>query len=252
MKVDFATFDQFEGWDQAPGAAAELISRAGARDILEVGSGASPTLPAAFVRERGLDYTTNDISVAELEKAEHGFRTLCLDFSDGEPPAPLHGAFDAVFSRMVNEHVRDGARYYRNIATVLRPGGVSFHWFSTLFALPFLVNRLVPESLASLLLDAVVPKSRPRHKKFPAYYSWGRGPTARMIRRFDALGFDVLEYTGYFGHRYYEPRFPWLHALEVRKAQWLVRHPTPHLTSYARVVLRKRGDATSSGSRGSS
>jgi len=241
MNVEFATCDQFEGWERAPDAAAALIGRFGARDILEIGSGASPTLSPRFVRTCGLNYTTNDISAEELAKADRGFRTLCLDFAGAEPPVALRGAFDAVFSRMVNEHVRDGERYFRNIATVLRPGGVTFHWFSTLFALPFVVNRLSPELLADLLFNAFVPKSGARYKKFPAYYSWGRGPTRGMIRRFSDLGFDVLEYTGYFGHRYYSHRVPWLQALEDRKARWLARHPHPLLTSYAHVVLRKRG-----------
>lgn len=240
MPADFATHDRFDGWERAPEAAAALITRLGARDILEVGSGASPTLSAEFVRRHGLHYTTNDISDAELQRTDAGFQRLCLDFAGEVPPSRYHDSFDVVFSRMVNEHVRDGERYYRNIATVLRPGGVTFHWFSTLFALPFVVNRLMPESLAGPLLDTLVPSRNGRHRKFPAYYSWGRGPTRAMCERFDRIGFDVLEYTGYFGHRYYLHRLPWLHALEERKARWLARHPRAHLTAYAHVVLRKR------------
>jgi len=241
MKINYATVDEFEGWDKAPQAAAELIARLGSRNVLEIGAGANPTLPVALVRDRQLRYTTNDLAEGELAKADGAYQRLRHDFSETEPPPELRGQFDLVFSRMVNEHVRDGERYYRNIATVLQPGGTTFHWFSTLYALPFLANRLMPEFLAEALLNVFAPRDRYQHDKFRAYYSWGRGPTPRMIANFERLGFEVVEYTGYFGHGYYQRRLPLLHRLEQGKAEWLVRHPHPWLTSYARVVLRKRG-----------
>jgi hypothetical protein len=61
-----------------------------------------------------------------------------------------------------------------------------------------------------------------------------------MVTRFESLGFEVLEYTGYFGHSYYRRRLPLLDFIEGKKAAWLARHPHPLLTSYARVLLRKR------------
>jgi SAM-dependent methyltransferase len=151
-----------------------------------------------------------------------------------------HGTFDLVFSRMVNEHVSDGQRYYRNIYNMLRPGGVTAHCFSTLYALPFLVNRLVPERLASCLLDVFNPRNRYQQDKFPAHYSWSRGPSGRMRRRLMALGYEIVEYRGYFGHPYYnQPLMKPVRALEEAKAAWLCRHPIPALTSYAVVILRK-------------
>jgi hypothetical protein len=62
-----------------------------------------------------------------------------------------------------------------------------------------------------------------------------------MVARFETLGFDVLTYAGYFGHTYYQRRLRVLHYLEEKKAAWLAKHPHPLLTSYAWVVLRKRG-----------
>jgi len=240
MRVAYATDAEFQGWALARPAALALIQRFAGSDILEIGAGANPTLTLADVQQLGVRYTTNDIADAELARAGAGFQTLCHDFSQQPPARAYQGAFDVVFSRMVNEHVRDGRQYYRNIASVLRPGGVTFHWFSTLFALPFLVNRLVPEALAERLLALAVPDAATRHRKFPAHYSWGRGPSRRMIQAFHALGFEVLEYHGYFGHQYYRTLSPWLQALEDRKARWLVRHPVPLLTSYAHLVMRRR------------
>lgn len=237
----YDTVAQFGGWHGAAAAIEAIIARFGSRNILEIGSGANPTLSVDTVRALGVRYTTNDLSSEELDKADPAFTRLCHDFSEVDPPLELRDSFDLVFSRMVNEHVRDGERYYRNISTVLRAGGITTHWFSTLYALPFVGNWLIPEVLSDRILDLLAPRDRSGHGKFKAYYSWGRGPTKTMLARIEALGFDVLQYTGYFGHTYYRRRLPVLHDLEERKAAWLSKHPHPLLTSYAWVVLRKRG-----------
>jgi SAM-dependent methyltransferase len=239
-RIAYGTVATFEGWDGAAEAIEAIIERFGSRDVLEIGAGAHPTLTSDRVRALGLSYTTNDISQEELDRADPTYIHLCHDLSGTELPARLHGAFDLVFSRMVNEHVRDGERYYRNIATILRPGGITTHWFSTLYALPFLTNRFMPELLSDRVLDVLAPRNRSDHGKFKAYYSWGRGPTRRMVRRLEALGFEVLEYTGYFGHTYYRRRLRVLDFIEAKKAAWLSRHPHPLLTSYARLLLRKQ------------
>lgn len=237
--ISYAVVDEFEGWEAAREATISWIRSCGARRVLEIGSGANPTLDAAAVRELGLEYTVNDVSAAELEKAPAGYERLVLDFSQDTPPVAMREAYDFVFSRMVNEHVADGSRYYANIREVLSPGGCTVHWFSTLYALPFLANRIVPEWLGEKLLDLFQPRDRHRQGKFKAYYSWSRGPTRQMIGRFASLGFEIHRYVGYFGHSYYRKRLPALDRLERAKAHWLARHPLPWLTSYAMVVLGK-------------
>jgi SAM-dependent methyltransferase len=209
--------------------------------VLEFGSGANPTLSAAEVDGRGLRYTTNDVAAGELAKAAPAYETLLLDMATASSAALPRETFDLVFSRMVNEHVADGERYYRNIFEVLRPGGVTAHCFSTLYSLPFVVNRLLPEKLAGGLLDIVSPREDPyMQAKFPARYSWSRGPTSGAIARFRALGYEIVEYRGYFGHPYYNrPVLGPVRAFERAKAGWLCRHPVPALTSYAVVILRK-------------
>jgi SAM-dependent methyltransferase len=240
VTVAYDHYSTFPGWTKAPQFLASVIDRESARCVLEIGSGANPTLAPDEVQSRGLRYTTNDRDAAELAKAGAPYETLLLDMATAARESLPRSAFDLVFSRMVNEHVCDGERYYRNIHDVLRPGGVTAHCFSTLYALPFVVNRLVPEDLASRLLDIFNPRDRYQQDKFPAHYSWSRGPSERMRRRLTALGYELVEYRGYFGHPYYDrPLMKPVRALEEAKAAWLCRHPIPALTSYAVVILRK-------------
>jgi hypothetical protein len=53
------------------------------------------------------------------------------------------------------------------------------------------------------------------------------------------MGYEVVEYYGYFGHTYYAKKLPlldWAHRL---KTKWLLSRPIPGLTSYATVILRR-------------
>jgi SAM-dependent methyltransferase len=240
VKVSYAHYREFPGWTAAPRFLSAVIERESSTSVLEIGSGANPTLSPAELAVRKVRYTANDRSASELAKAGPAYETLVLDMATASQAALPRERFDLVFSRMVNEHVADGERYYRNIFEVLCPGGVTAHCFSTLYALPFVANRLLPESLASRVLDVVNPRDRYRQDKFPARYSWSRGPSRRMIGRLSRLGYEVVEYRGYFGHPYYNhPALRPVRALEEAKAAWLCRHPVPALTSYAVVILRK-------------
>jgi hypothetical protein len=239
MSIRYATVESFEGWGKALNAVSNIALFENSKNILEIGSGANPTLPESFIKAHSIDYTTNDISSEELLKAPSDYKRLCFDFSEQNPPNELKEKYDFVFSRMVNEHVRNGENYYRNIYSVLQRGGLTVHWFSTLYAFPFFVNKYFPDSVSGILLNILSPRDRYQYQKFKAYYSWGRGPSHKMQARFTRLGFQVVEYTGYFGHTYYRKRIPLLHKVEMRKAQYLVNNPIPHLTSYACVKLRK-------------
>lgn len=239
MIVSYDSVGNFSGWDKAQEYFASLLVGHNCRRVLEVGSGANPTLPPAFVQEAGLSYITSDLNPGELEKADAVFGKLVLDMSAETISPALIGSFDCILSRMVGEHISDGYRYHQNIFRMLRPGGISAHCFSTLWAFPFIANRLLPESVGSILQNRLGPRDQYRSGKFKAYYSWSRGPSKAMIKRFEELGFEVLQYTGYFGHRYYEHRLSWLHNIEMLKSKVLLRHPIPQLCSYASLVLRK-------------
>ncbi|MGA9119805.1 MAG: class I SAM-dependent methyltransferase, partial [Bacteroidota bacterium] len=143
------------------------------------------------------------------------------------------------FSRMLAEHVRDGRMFYTNVWQMLARGGVAVHFFPTLYALPFLVNWLTPEVLANSIANVLTPRDKYQHAKFPAYYSWCRGPIHGQLRRLVDLGFDIIEYKGFFGHPGYYRKVIFLKRLHELKTNYLLKRPNPLFTSYAYVVLKK-------------
>lgn len=151
----------------------------------------------------------------------------------------MHGKFDLVFSRMVNEHISDGRAYHTNIHNLLEPNGLAAHCFSTLYALPFTANRILPDWIGGMLLNLFAPRDAHKTGKFRAYYSWSRGPSAAVLSRFEALGYEVIEYRGYFGHTYYR-RVPLLHRLEGLKSRVLLATLISPLCSYGMMIARKR------------
>jgi 2-polyprenyl-3-methyl-5-hydroxy-6-metoxy-1,4-benzoquinol methylase len=236
--VSFESLANFPGWDAS--LPKRLIEEYGCKTILEIGSGANPTIEPEFVRERRLRYVTSDVDPEEMDKADPVYERSVLNISTESINRELVGQFDMVFSRMVGEHVSNGQKFHQNIHALLSPGGISAHCFSTLWALPFTANRFLPEFLAHSLLTAFAPRDTHRHGKYPAHYSWSRGPSRTMIRRLEGLGFELLKYTGYFGHRYYARLTPVLHRFEMIKTDFLLHHPVPALCSYATLILRKR------------
>jgi 2-polyprenyl-3-methyl-5-hydroxy-6-metoxy-1,4-benzoquinol methylase len=239
MIISYDFVANFPGWVMAEDYFKSLIAEHGCKQILEVGAGANPTLSPQFVQANHLSYVASDLSAEELQKRDLAFERLVLDLSAESVDPSLTGRFDCVLSRMVGEHVSNGNRYHRNIYKILRPGGISAHCFSTLWTLPFIANRYLPERAGNILQNIFSPRDGHLHGKFKAHYSWSRGPSSLMIKRFQKIGFEVLAYTGYFGHWYYQIRFPWLHRLEMSKTKLLLKHPVPQLCSYATFVLRK-------------
>jgi len=235
-KITYHHVREFPGWTKAPDFLRKLIAEYEPRVLLEIGSGANPTLEIEIARKAELRYITSDSNPAELAKAPAGFEARLLNLETEKPPSDILGRCDIVFSRMVNEHVSDGERYHKNILQLLAPGGVAVHCFSTLYAFPFIVNALLSGAASERLLDFAT--GRQHHRKFPAYYSWSRGPTAGMLKRFEAIGYDVITYRGYFGHWYYSRLKP-LHHLEFWKTRALLAFPNPLLCSYAMVMLRE-------------
>lgn len=229
-------------WEGYCGYVQDAIVRSSARRVLELGGGANPTLPLDFVQREGIEYTVLDISPVELAKAPSGYRKVCCDIGAYDMAiGEQEGGYDLIFSKMLAEHVRNGEQMHRNVLRLLAPGGKAVHYFPTLYAPPFVLNRIIPETLADRLLQWLEPgREKEGNKgKFPAYYSWCRGPTKRQLRRLRSLGYDIEEYVGFFGHNVYYRRIPVVRGMHRRLCDWLVDHPVPGLTSSVYVALAK-------------
>jgi SAM-dependent methyltransferase len=230
--------DMTELWQSFPGMVLELARRHDVSDVAELGGGANPQVGDAdkwgFVNHR----VVIDISANELAKATSDVETRVADLC--QPIATGHDSYDLVFSTLLCEHLSDPRTFHENCFNLLRPGGLSIHFFPTLFAFPFVVNKLIPERLAHSVLSKIHREriEHGSHDKFPAYYRWTTGPTQRAMKRFESIGFEVMEFRASFGHLYYSI-IPPLNAIEAAKSRFLLRHPAPALTSYATVVLRK-------------
>jgi SAM-dependent methyltransferase len=211
-----------------------LIRDHGHRDVCDIGGGRTPLLWPREVAELGVEYTLLDVSQDELDLAPEGHHTLCMDVTAPLDPANRE-RFDLIFSKFVAEHVPDGPAMHRNILQMLRPGGHAFHLFPTLYHPAFVVNRLLPMHLTDRLRNAM---SGARYPKFPAVYSMCYGPSPSRIAAFRAMGFEVVEYTGFYGTPYLR-RIPLLGRADEAANRWLARRRVCNLTSYAYLLLRR-------------
>ncbi len=236
MIIEYKNFNKFIGWNKAEEFIQQLIKENNIETILELGAGANPTINSAFIEENKLSYTISDIEYSELEKAEDIYIKEVLDLNAKK--ISRSKKYDLIFSRMVGEHIEYGEYFHRNIYSLLNSGGLAVHCFSTLYAFPFLINRILPEFLSDMLLKIFAPRDKFKHGKFKAYYSWCRGPSVKMIKRYENIGYSVEEYIGYYGHSYYQ-KIPLLNAFEKNKTQLLIKMKIPYLTSYVHFILRK-------------
>jgi SAM-dependent methyltransferase len=223
-------------WKTHPQFLQQLIRRHGVRRVGDIGGGANPVLSPEEIAELGVDYTLIDIDAGELDKAPACYKKLIGDVTSSD--CGEENTFDLVFSTMLAEHVISGEALHRNLFRILAPGGLAFHFFPTLFSPPFVANYLLPERLASKLLDVFNPRDRVQKAKFPAHYSWCRGPTNGQLERLREIGYEVEMYRGFMGHTYYR-KIPVVRTIAAQLAKFLVQHPHPSLTSFAWLLLRK-------------
>jgi SAM-dependent methyltransferase len=234
MPIDVTYGLWSDAWSGHLSEVKQIIEKYRPQRICDIGGGANPLLPVDYIIDRGLSYTLLDISDEELKKAPSTYRKVLADVCNCD----LADQFDLALSKMLAEHIRDGEQFHKNVFQMLAPGGIAFHFLPTLYSPPFVLNKLFPEQFSSRLLGMVLPRNKYQHAKFPAYYSWCRGPTRKQIRRFEQIGYEVIEYKGFFGHQYYARVAP-LHRWSVALARRLVHADKPNLTSFAYVVLRR-------------
>ncbi|MFH1093328.1 MAG: class I SAM-dependent methyltransferase [Candidatus Omnitrophota bacterium] len=230
-------FDASDPWPQYLSRLNELIKDNGLKHVCEIGGGAFPALSLEQIKEQqNLEYTVLDISRAELERAPLEYLKVEADICD--PDLKGEQKYDLIFSKMLAEHVLDAKIFHTNVYNLLKPGGIAFHFFPTLYSPPFVINRFVPEFLAKFIFNLFVRNDPVEHKRFSAHYNWCRGPIKKQINNLEKIGFEIIEYRGFFGHEYYK-KIPVLRDLHKLTTRFLMRFPNAYLTSFSFTVLRK-------------
>lgn len=204
-------------------------------DVLELGAGRRPSFTLDEMPSSIQSYTVNDISPEELALLPQGYDDACFDVSGDASNFSDH--YDVVFSRFLAEHVSDGEAMHRNVHQVLRDGGVAFHLIPTLYAMPFVINKLLPERLTSWVLRVFAPR-RAINPKFPAYYSMCYGSPEKMGRMLTRIGYTKVEIKNFYGHFYYE-KIPVLRGVHRWFSDLAARRNWTSLSSYAYIKAYK-------------
>jgi SAM-dependent methyltransferase len=213
-----------------------IVSHYPGGDILELGGGRRPSFKISDLPVQLNSYTVNDVSQAELDVAPPEYRKACFDVSGDV--SNFRGMYDVVFSRFLAEHVRDGEALHRNVHQVLKPGGVAFHLIPTLWASPFILNRMLPEAAGRKILGAFFPIRKSVSPKFPAYYSRCKGDTAGMRKMFGEIGYSKVDIRQFYGHYYYD-KVPGVKQLENLVSSMAAKRNSSFYSSYAYITAWK-------------
>lgn len=229
------TIEPSKAWDTGMRGYADELKRIVAAHpeagILELGAGRYPSFRISDMPDTIRSYTVNDISEHELSLLPEGYEKACFDVSGDADN--FRDTYDVAFSRFLAEHVPDGEAMHRNVFGVLRKGGTAFHLIPTLYALPFVINKLLPERLTEALLSTLSPR-RAISPKFPAYYSACYGNPARMTRMLKGIGYSEVEVRNFYGHFYYE-KIPGLKQAHERFSALAAKRDWTFLSSYAYI-----------------
>lgn len=216
---------------------AGIASSIAGADIIEIGAGRAPLFEAADLPPSVASYTLSDISKSELDRAPGQWDKICFD-ACGDITG-IDSRYDLAFSRMLAEHVPDGYRFHSNLFQLLKPGGIAFHFMPTLFSPPFVINKVLPETLSRTLLGFFFKQRNDEQvPKFPARYAMCRGVTAGLISRYKSIGYAEVDIRTFYGHGYFE-KLPGLRELDHALSSMACRRSWTLLGSYAYVKLVK-------------
>jgi SAM-dependent methyltransferase len=206
--------------------------------VLEIGGGRGPLLTPAEAAAAGIDLTVNDIDARELSLAPPEFNKAQFDVA-GDIDRSWEGRFDLIISRMVFEHVRNAPRAWANMRNLLAPGGVAMAFHPTLYAPPFVINLLLPESLTARVLRFFF---RYRHDggypKFPARYEMCFTEPSKVEPILAECGFSQVLIAPFWRHGYFR-HIPLLREADAALSHLAERHDWRALTTYAYTLARR-------------
>jgi 2-polyprenyl-3-methyl-5-hydroxy-6-metoxy-1,4-benzoquinol methylase len=214
-----------------------VIALAANRRLLEIGAGRRPLLTPEEIKERNVHYTANDIMQNELDLIPFPVEKAVFDSCGGVPPE-CAGRYDVICSKMVQEHVSNGEKFYSNILKLLSNGGVALNFHPTLYSPPFFINRAFSEHLTRAVLRFFKPERNVSNiPKFPATYElcYSLAATANVISK---IGFSAVQIIPFYHHEYFAS-IPGLRTLDNALSDWARRQDVRALSSYAYTVVIK-------------
>jgi SAM-dependent methyltransferase len=148
-------------------------------EILEVGAGAKNETTAWLS-------TLGTVTALDIDPDVKNNRDAAksLVFDGVEFPIPDE-SFDVCVSNWVLEHVADPVSHFREVARVLRPGGVYCFRTPNLFHYVMLGSRLMPHSMHLILANRLRKTGPEAHAPWPTYYR------ANRPRRLKRLSLDA-------------------------------------------------------------
>lgn len=207
------------------------------RSLLEIGAGRRPLMTSAEIMQQNIDYTANDIIESELDLIPFPAKKAHFD-SCGDLPREFLNSFDVICSKMVQEHVQSGERFYENIFSLLKAGGIAVNFHPTLYCPPFLVNRLLPEFISKSLVRIANPQRTDDNiPKFPATYELCYS-TPRIERLIKQIGFSNVSIFPFYHHEYFQ-KIPLLRIFDDAISTWAQTRDIRLLSSYAYTVVKK-------------
>ena len=200
--------------------------------VLDVGSGAEPTIPPAK-RPEGTRYVGLDIARAELDRAPSGSydETIVADLTQRVPG--LDESFDLVVSFQVLEHIRPLDEALANMRRYLEPGGAMVSRLSGGRSVSALLNRAVPHAAAVWLETKF--RERDPQSIFPAHYDRCTSSELREMLGSWSEVRVIPQHTGalYFGF------IPPLQALYLGYEEWAWRNRRNDVAVYYIVTARR-------------
>jgi SAM-dependent methyltransferase len=214
-----------------------VLEYSSGKTVMEVGAGRQPVFTPEELQVHQIDYVANDISSVELDAMPIPVPKFAFDVSKSVPTDCID-RFDFIFSKMVQEHIDGTPRYYRNLSQMLKPGGMALNFHPVLYALPFIINRLLPESLSDPLLYLTrKDRTRTKNPKFPALYD--HCVVSQKVRSsLMAQGFSDVIQVPFFGHGYYRV-FPGLRQVHRRLSRSLQAMNANKLATFCYTIAIK-------------
>lgn len=234
------TADYRWAWDHYEEVVGTVARVTHAKRFLEIGGGRDPLFDAGELAAAGITLTVNDISASELARLPDSYHKAVFDVAgDISGRTDLHGQFDLIFSQMVFEHVSDGEKAWANVYDLLAPGGVALAFIPTLYALPFIANKLLPDAAARKIVQSLYRhRGEQTYPVFPARYSFAYASESKLKPMLAAIGYREMAALPFYGHEYYA-RFPLVRTIHrqftalAKAKDWRV------LASYAYIIVRK-------------